>query len=181
MNGIGRSPVHGSAASRIGARFETLVAVWALIGGAVLLAMVLVTAANVSAFTLDRLARLGGSTVSGLTGYEDFVRLAISVVGLMFFPYCQLRHGHVSVDLFARGLPCAAQRALDGFWLLCTAVIAGFLAWYMVGGMVEARQDRTVSPVLGWPEWPFYAPGIVSLALWGLVAAHQIFGVRRDG
>ena len=42
-----------------------------------------------------------------------------------------------------------------------------------------------VSPVLGWPEWPFYLPGIVSLALWALVALSQIFasgtGMTTDG
>lgn len=158
-----------------------LVSAWALIGGVILIAIVLVTAVNVSAFTLDRLARLVGATVSGLPGYEDFVRLAISVAGLMFFPYCQWRHGHVTVDLFARALPVSVQKALDVLWLACTAGVAAFLAWYMVAGMHEAREDRTVSPVLGWAEWPFYAPGIVSVALWGLVALYQIFGGAHDG
>ena len=160
---------------------EKTAATWALVGGVILLAIVLVTAFNVSAFTLDRLARFFGTTVSGLPGYEDFVRLAISVAGLMFFPYCQLRRGHVTVDLFSRSFPLPMQKALDVLWLACMAGVAAFLAWYMVGGMNEAREDRTVSAVLGWPEWPFYAPGIVSVALWALIAAYQIFGETRDG
>jgi TRAP-type C4-dicarboxylate transport system permease small subunit len=39
--------------------------------------------------------------------------------------------------------------------------------------MVENRDDQAISRVLGWPEWPFYLPGLVSLALWALVAATQ--------
>ena len=158
-----------------------LATLWAYAGGICLLAIVLVTTANVGAFGLDRIAALWGADVSGLSGYEDFVRLAISVAGLMFFPYCQLRRGHVTVDLFSRSFPLPMQKALDVLWLACMAGVAAFLAWYMVGGMNEAREDRTVSAVLGWPEWPFYAPGIVSVALWALIAAYQIFGETRDG
>ena len=89
---------------------EKLAAAWALIGGLVLLAIVLVTTANAGAFTLDRLARVFGGTVSGLPGYEDFVRLAISAAALMLLPYCQLRRGHVAVDLFAKWLPPKARQ-----------------------------------------------------------------------
>ena len=75
---------------------DKVVVWWALLGGAILLAIVLVTVANVGAFTLDRLARPFGERVAGLPGYEDFVRLAVSCAGLMLFPYCQLRRGHIA-------------------------------------------------------------------------------------
>ena len=38
--------------------------------------------------------------------------------------------------------------------------------------------DGALSRVLGWPEWPFYLPGIASLLLWASVAALQAF--ERD-
>jgi hypothetical protein len=60
----------------------------ALLGGLILFAIVLVTVTNVAAFGLDRLARIFGHSVSGLPGYEDFVRLAVSSAVLMLFPYC---------------------------------------------------------------------------------------------
>ena len=155
-------------------KLEPVVSAWALLGGAILIAIVLVTTFNVGAFTLDRVARLAGSNVSGLPGYEDFVRLGISAAALMLFPYCQLKRGHVNVDLFAQHFPQSVQRILDILWLLITALLALGLAWYMVQGLQEAKGDQVVSPVLGWPEWPFYAPGIVSLVLWALVALSQI-------
>jgi hypothetical protein len=43
----------------------------------------------------------------------------------------------------------------------------------MAIGMTETRADQAVSRVLGWPEWPFYLPGLVSLALWAVVAAME--------
>ncbi len=73
-------------------------------------------------------------------------------------------------------LPQILQRIADRAWLLLTAGIAVFLAYWMVFGMFEAREDQVVTAVLGWSVWPFYIPGIVSLILWGLVAVAQLFG-----
>ena len=157
---------------------EKLASAWALIGGLVLLAVVLVTTANAGAFTLDRLARVFGGTVSGLPGYEDFVRLAVSAAALMLLPYCQLRRGHVAVDLFARWLPPRIRQALDTAIALAMAALAAFLAFWMTAGLLETRADGALSRVLGWPEWPFYLPGIASLLLWAAVAALQAF--ERD-
>ncbi|MDJ0937033.1 MAG: TRAP transporter small permease [Kiloniellales bacterium] len=157
---------------------EKLAVAWALIGGLVLLAIVLVTTANAGAFTLDRLARIFGGTVSGLPGYEDFVRLAVSVAALMLLPYCQLRRGHVAVDLFAKWLPPRVRQALDTSIALAMAALAAFLAFWMTAGLLETRADGALSRVLGWPEWPFYLPGIASLLLWTAVAALQ--ALERD-
>jgi TRAP-type C4-dicarboxylate transport system permease small subunit len=163
------------------ALLEKLAAWWAILGGVVLLAIVLVTAANVGAFGLDKIARLFGATVSGLPGYEDFVRLAISGAALMLFPFCQLKRGHLAVDLFVNVTPRAVRRALDAASLVAMAALALFLAYWMVLGLLETRADGALSRVLGWPEWPFYLPGIASLLLWAAIAAYQVFEDQGDG
>ena len=162
------------------AALEKTVSAWALLGGIVLLSIVLVTTVNVGAFALDRIARAFGATLSGLPGYEDFVRLAISGGVLMFFPYCQLRRGHIAIDLFATLIPERMQTILDRCWTLLIALLAGFLAYWMVLGMLETRADGALSRVLGWPVWPFYISGILSLILWAGVAAVQAFGTEAD-
>jgi TRAP-type C4-dicarboxylate transport system permease small subunit len=163
------------------ALLEKLAAWWAILGGVVLLAIVLVTAANVGAFGLDKIARLFGATVSGLPGYEDFVRLAISGAALMLFPFCQLKRGHLAVDLLVNMTPRAVRRALDAASLVAMAALALFLAYWMVLGLLETRADGALSRVLGWPEWPFYLPGIASLLLWAAIAAYQVFEDQGDG
>lgn len=154
---------------------ERLADLFALAGGCILLAIIAVTTTNTGAFIADRIAGAFGGAVSGLPGYEDFVRLVISCAGLMFFPYCQLKRGHVAVDLFAAMTSARLQRGLDRLWLVVTAATAGFLAWWMMIGLAQKRDDGAITSVLGWPEWPFYAPGIVSLVLWALIAISQIF------
>lgn len=156
------------------ARIAQLAEICALLAGVGLFAIVAVTTTNVGAFSADRVARLWGETVSGLPGYEDFVRLAISSAALMLFPYCQLRRGHIAVDLFVKLLPVGARMMLDRIWTAIIAVLAMGLAGYMTLGMLEALDDRALSRVLGWPVWPFYLPGIASLILWAAVALSQV-------
>ncbi|TNE36858.1 MAG: TRAP transporter small permease subunit, partial [Alphaproteobacteria bacterium] len=78
---------------------------WALLAGVLTLMIVLITTANTATFAADKIARLFGSDIAGLAGYEDFVRLIVSAIALMFFPYCQLHKGHVAVDLFVDRMP----------------------------------------------------------------------------
>lgn len=153
---------------------------FALLGGLILAAIVLVTTTNAGAFILDRVAGAFGASVSGLPGYEDFVRLAISGAALMVFPYCQAKRGHVAVDLLATRLPGGVNRALDTAWLVLTGLVSAFLAYWMVIGLLQARDDGVITAVLGWSVWPFYAPGILAVVLWGLVAFAQALGLMRD-
>jgi len=154
---------------------ERLATGWALAGGVLVIAIMLVTSVNVGAFALDRMARLFEANVSALPGYEDFVRLAVSCAAMMFLPYCQHRRGHVAVDLFVSRLPASVRRGLDRLWLVTIVLLAMFLAYWMTLGLIETRDDRALSPVLSWPEWPFYIPGILSLLLWALIAGMQVF------
>jgi len=150
--------------------FERIVALWALGGGAILLSVVAATAFNVGGFALDALARRFGAGVSGLVGYEDFVALATGAAAPMLLPWCQLRGGHVAVDAFAHRMPGWFRRAVDLLSLAGLAALAVFLFHWMVLGMLETRADGIVAGVLGWPEWPFYLPGLLSLPLWAAVA-----------
>lgn len=159
---------------------QRLVTWWALVAGAVLLLVVLVTTVNVAAFSLDKVARLFGANVAGLPGYEDFVDLAVGAAALMLMPYCQLRRGHVAVDLFVNMAPRAVQKALDTASLAAISALSLFLAYWMMAGLQETRDDGALSPVLGWPMWPFYIPGVASLLLWSAVAAIQAFARDPD-
>ena len=150
-----------------------LTALWALLGGGGLLAIMLVTTTNVAAFGLDAIGGHFGVDVPALSGYEDFVRVVIAPSVLAFLPYCQLQRGHVAVDLFVERLPRSVQQTMDRLFALLMATLALFLLYYMTLGMLETRSDQIVTPVIGWPEWPFYAPGLVSLALWAAVALMQ--------
>lgn len=157
---------------------------WVYLSGLLLTILVLTTVINIGAFGLDKVARIFDSNVSALSGYEDLVRLLTSCIALMFFPWAQAKRGHVSVDFFADKFSVKWQQRLDIFWLACTLVLVIFLGILMYLGMLESYDDNAVSSTLGWAEWPFYIPGIISLFLWTLVLVFQIFlhkGGKLDG
>lgn len=157
---------------------------WVYLSGVLLVIVVLTTVVNITAFGLDKVARIFDSNVAALSGYEDLVRLLISCIALMFFPWAQAKRGHVSVDFFAERFSPKFQQFLDIAWLSCTLILVIFLGVLMYLGMIESQDDGALSAILGWAEWPFYIPGIISLGLWALVLCFQIFihkGGELDG
>lgn len=151
-------------------------AVAALIGGGALLLIIAVTVTNTGLFILDRISELFGANVSGLSGYEDFVGLATGSAVLLLMPYCQTRHGHLSVDILERLFPAKLNTVLEQFWCLVMVIVVTGLGVALFFGMLETQADQAISRVLGWPVWPFYLPGLLGLGLWAAVTTTQLIG-----
>lgn len=149
---------------------ERAAAYWALAGALGLLATMAATSYNAAAFTVDRVGQAFGTRIAALPGYEDFVALAIGCAVMMALPYCEVRKGHIAVDLIPSRAPRWLRPLLTACWQGVTVLLALFLAVFMARGLLEARADGLVSPVLGWPVWPFYVPCVLSLALWAVAA-----------
>ncbi len=150
-------------------RLAALSGAAALSGGAALLGVAALTVADIAALALSRT----GLAVPGIAGYEDAVARLTGAAVPLLFPECQRARGHVAVDLLVGRLGAGAARALDRAALVLTAAAGLFLAGWMAAGLLQARADGAASPILGWPDWPFYAPGVLGFALWAAVAAHQ--------
>ena len=148
----------------------------AMLGGIILFAIVTVTTVNSAGFALDKIARLWGGSVSGLPGFEDIVTLLVAPAIILFFPYCQLRMGHVAVEFFTARLPQAARRTMDRTWAAGMGLTALFLLYWLPLAMLDNRADGAVSRVLGWTEWPFFIPGFFALALWAAICFAQVAG-----
>lgn len=148
---------------------------WSLIGGALLLIIVLITAVNAAGFTANMTARMWGGTVSGLPGYEDAVQMLVGVAAFMMFPYAQLYRAHASVDVVMKFAPDWANRTVT---LLSGLVLAGLLvwmAWMLAQGTLQVRGDRIETTVLGWPVWVFMPAAVISCVLWAAAAILDIF------
>lgn len=155
---------------------ERLAAAFAIAGGTILLAIAAVTGLNVLLYAADLVAPGRFGIVHG---YEDLVRLWVSAAVPLLFPWCELRRGHVAVDLLAERLPERIRRVLDRTAVALSFALALFLAYWMVQGLLETRADGRIAGVLGWPEWPFYLPGLAALALWAAVAGGRLLPGSR--
>lgn len=141
----------------------------AVAGGMLILALAgLVTVSVVSRWLTSR----------GIPGDFELMQIGLALAVFAFLPLCQLRGGNLFVDTFTTRLPHGARRALDGFWSLVYALVAGLIALMMAVGAMQTVASGTRSMVLGLPIG--WAIGIAALlATWlvfvVLVTALQAF------
>ena len=143
---------------------------WALVGGALLIIVVVLTAINAAGFTANFIARLWGGNVSGLPGYEDAVTMLIGVAALAMFPYCQMQKGHAAVDVFMQYAPQGVRTFVEYLSNILVIIVALGLGYYLIDGTLQNKGDKVETAVLAWPVWVFMLTAIPSCALWAVAA-----------
>ena len=146
---------------RLGRAAFALSRAWAVLGGLMLLAIMLMTVASV----LMR-AILG----SPITGDFELVEMGTAIAAFAFLPYCHQAGGNVLVDVFTTRAPERIKSwlaALSSFVLLAIALV---LVWRMAEGGHDFYRYHEVSTNLGIPRWWVFPPVLISLALLALVA-----------
>ena len=104
-------------------------------------------------------------------GDFEFVRMATAVSVFAFLPYTQARRGHIMVDTFTNWLPARVRVAIDAAWDLCFAAAMGFLAWGLLVGAREARENFETTMQLQLQIWPVVALCAALCAVLCLTAA----------
>lgn len=160
-------------------------------GGIVLVALVLVTCVSVAGRGLATLAwspwltavapgvagwlaELGPGPVKG-----DFelVEIGIAFAIFAFLPWCQLRSGHATVDLFADRLPRRAGLWLQAFWEALFAAALVFIAWRLEDGMQGKIRNGETTFLLQVPVWWAYAASLAAACMAALVGLY-VAGAR---
>lgn len=126
-------PDHGAA---------RIARVLALAGGLLVVGLALLVTTSVV------LRWLGGQ---GVNGDFEMVQMGLALAVFAFLPLCQAHRGNVMVDTFTSRLPARVQVAVDALWDLVYAAFAGFIAWRLSIGAIEAFTSHTTSMVLGLP------------------------------
>lgn len=148
-----------------------VVEVWALLGGLVLLAVVLMTTWS---------ATSGVVFSRPLPGDVELTELAVAVAVFMFLPYCQLTGANVTADIFTAR---AGPRTVAFLGLLSALVALAFsvvLIWRMYAGLLDYREYVETTTILHIPIWYAYVPALASLALLIAAAAGSLAGAWRD-
>ncbi|MFV0474195.1 MAG: TRAP transporter small permease [Pikeienuella sp.] len=143
---------------------ERLIHAWALIGGVLLLAVVLMNVVSV----------VGAAVWVPFPGDFEMTEVGVAVAVFSFLPYCQLTGANVTADIFTMR---ASRRwvAIFRFAASVTAFcFAGLLIWTMWGGMESQREYGYVTTILQFPIWTAFVPILVSLALLLVAAAISI-------
>ena len=148
---------------------DALATALALLGGALLLAVSLLTVMSV-------IGRWSAS--QPVTGDIELVQLATAAAIALFLPYCQLQGSHLVVDFFTARSPGPLQRRLDAVGALLAGILFFALAWRAGVAVAEMYRAAETTMVLGIPLWIPYATMVPGLALAGVMGMTQSFRGR---
>ncbi len=164
-----------AATATSGTRFHDLVlricTVWAVLGGLVLLAVVIINVLSV----------VGAATINiAFRGDFELTEVGVAIAAFSFLPYCQVAGLNVTADIFTAGA--------NKFWLSVFSLIGGLVAlgfgivllWRMYDGMLDQRQYDATTALLQIPLWWGYAPCLVSLALLVLASSASVTDALSD-
>ncbi|TDJ27431.1 MAG: TRAP transporter small permease [Gammaproteobacteria bacterium] len=133
-----------------------LIKAWALLGGLLLLAVVLMTTYST----------LAGFLISQpFPGDFELTQMGVAVAVFSFLPYCQLTFSNVSADIFTSRAGPVTVRNLNRLGSLIALFFSTFLIWRMYAGMLDYQIYREVTTILQIPLWYAFVPALFSLLL----------------
>lgn len=150
------------------ARF--VITAWALLGGVVLAAVVLVNVVSVA----------GAIVWKPFPGDFEMTEVGVAVAAFAFLPYCQLTGANVTADIFTSG---ASPRWIAAFSLLASIVALGFsllLLWRMYLGMLDQKAYGYTTAILQFPHWVAFLPILASLALLAVASLITLLEGARE-
>jgi TRAP-type C4-dicarboxylate transport system permease small subunit len=142
---------------------DVLARTFAFLGGAVLVAITLMSVTSIAGRAL-----LG----KPVPGDFELVQVASAVAIAAFLPYCQLRRGNIIVDFFTTRTSARTQAVLDAIGALLFSAVMALLAWRTTLGFMTVKASREVTMIVGFPVWVGYAAIVPSLVLATLVGLH---------
>ena len=137
----------------------------ALLGGAVLVALVVMTCVSILGRALIPLG------LSPVRGDFELIEVGVAFAVFAFLPWCQYQRGHAAVDLFKTAFPHVMNRLLDVLIDMLMLMAAAILAWRLWLGMLDKRSFGETTFILQFPVWQAYAACLIGAAGFVLVAA----------
>ncbi|MEL6801074.1 MAG: TRAP transporter small permease [Pseudomonadota bacterium] len=117
--------------ARVGAVLEGIARILAWCGGIILVAIAVLTVASITGRALIVIG------LSPIRGDFELVEAGCAIAIFCFLPWCQLRRGHVTVDVLVARFPLRVQAALGLIGDTLIALAAGVILWRIWLGLGE--------------------------------------------
>ncbi len=143
----------------------------AIIGGLILYCLAIIVAVSAAMRELK---------YGGITGVYELVEFACGISAFLFLPLCQLKKGHVTVDLFTNPLPGGARNFLENFWAIVFAICWVSLAWCMLLGGLDKYEYKDATQELELKYWIVYVVAVYGSVLSAFVAILSVFGKTNN-
>ena len=156
---------------------------FALIGGAVLLLMVVMTILSVIGRGINAYG------LGPIPGDFELIEFGSAFVIFWILPWAQISNGHVAVDVLARHFPKVINRIIAMISQMLILVMAVFIARQLTLGFWDKFQYGEMSFILMLPVWWGYLAALPGAYLWviavGVTLTQAVFdnpmGDRKGG
>ena len=152
-------------------KVERLTKLFALFGGVMLMLLAVLTILSVIGRTINAYG------FGPIQGDFELVENGTAFVVFCALPYCQMRYGHVSVDILSRRFPALLS------WLIAVlshgmmSVIAFIITRQLYLGMMDKYQWGETTFILQLPAWWGYAAALPASALWLIASITAMMAV----
>jgi len=160
--------------SRIDRLVERLAFWTAMLGGAALIIVLLLTVVSIAGRSLV-FAGLGP-----IPGDFELVEAGTAFAVMAFLPICQFHRGHVTVDLFLSRVGRRPNAVIDVLANLLMTGAAAVLTWRLYLGMLDKRSYGETTFILQFPVWWGFAAALLGGIVFTLVCAYTVFRSLRE-
>jgi len=147
--------------AKVGILVERLARTIAIIGG---LALVAVGATTVVSIIGRELIFAG---LGPIPGDFEIVEMGCAFAIFSFMPWCQLKAGHATVDVFVSHLGARFNHKLSTLWNAIMTIVSGAIFWRLFVGMIAKSSYGETTMILQIPISWGYGAGLS--VLWVLV------------
>ncbi len=166
--------------------FDWLSRVFALLGGLVLTALILITCISIIGRTVNGLLhsdwlqsiapelakRLLDLGIGPINGDFELVEAGMAFAIFAFLPLCQIRGAHASVDVFTGALSRRAKSFLQAIIDVVFAAVLILIAWQLFEGTLSKRNSGQTTFLLEFPIWWAYAVSLVAALVAAFVSVY---------
>jgi TRAP-type C4-dicarboxylate transport system permease small subunit len=129
---------------------------------------------------LTALSIIGGLTLRPLPGEIELVELFCGLGVFAFLPFCQLKRGHVGVDILISAFGPKAMNWTQLIGDIIIAVLTALITWRHAIGTMDKFGNGETTPLLLFPIWWGYAVALVILVANIIVSLYVIAADIRD-
>ncbi len=147
--------------ARIETVLDRLARIFAWAGGLILVAIAVLTVLSISGRALIPFG------LSPIRGDFELVEAGTAIAVFWFLPWCQLRRGHVTVDIFTSRLPLRFQAILGLVGDALMTLASGVILWRLWLGLGEKFPygSEAFRAALGFGAPPFFPETTYELAM----------------
>lgn len=148
---------------------ERLAAALAIAGGAVLVALTATTVLSISGRALNWVG------LGPIPGDYELVEAGTAFAIFAFLPWCQLRRGHVTVDLFLVRFGPRPNAAIDVVSNILMTGVCALISWRLWLGLLDKKAYGETTFILQFPLWWPYAAAMVGAVFAIIVSAYTVW------